>query len=408
MTRAVAFAALAAAAAAGLPGVVALGAQPTPAVRTLHPIFAAVPDLAQGDEAHARFVAATQRFRLGPVEVMDVAGMPPPRAPALLKLGRTAVEEKRFGEAEVALEEAVADVNARGAAGLSPSELCDVFLYLGMAVQKADWKDLPGPLTAITPVKARQAYLRAAVLARDRKLPPRQFPPLAVESWRLALEEIAKRPRGSMLVRAPTSALISVDAGALKPGILPAGDLVHGEHWIRVEDAGRRPWAAVVPLQEQAMEIDVPPAAALSLDDKAAASHARRQGAAFALVAELKPGRPAALELRLVDAAGGVRRDGTTLPFPGDPGDLEAAVMRLDEQARRSRLSDSAAARAPAPALGRIVVAPVTRGSGPTDGAFARDPGAWARERWPLLTAVGTAVTTALVLGVMVARDDGR
>ena len=48
---------------------------------TLHPIFAAVPDLPQGDVAHARFVSAAQRYRLGPVEVMDVAGPTASAAP---------------------------------------------------------------------------------------------------------------------------------------------------------------------------------------------------------------------------------------------------------------------------------------------------------------------------------------
>ena len=92
-----------------------------------------------------------------------------------------------------------------------------------------------------------------------------------------------------------------------------------------------------------------------------AALHARRQGAAFALVAELKPGRPAAIELRLIESDGGIRRDSTTLPFPGDAGELEAAVMRLDEQARRVRLTQPSVTRVPAPALGAISVAPVVR-----------------------------------------------
>lgn len=361
-------------------------------------------------------MSAARRYGLGPVEVMDVPGPPPARAAALLKVGRAAVEQKRFDEAEAVLDEAAAEASARGAAGITTAELADIFLYLGMAAQKADWKDPPQPLTAITPLKARQSYLRAAVLARDRQLLPRQFPPLAIESWRLAVEEINQRPRGSMLVRAATSALISVDGGPLKPGILPAQDLVQGEHWVRVEDPGRQPWTAVIPLTEQSMEVDVPASAALTLDDRMAALHARRQGAAFALVAELKPGRPAAIELRLIESDGATRRDSTTLPFPGDVGALEAAVMRLDEQARRVRLNKPSVTRIPAPALGAISVAPVVRevDDGQYDRVrtrkpdFGTDPKGWAKARWPLLTAVSGAVVTALVLGLLVARDDGR
>jgi hypothetical protein len=342
--------------------VLLVAAQAPQAVTTLHPIFAALPDLPQGDEAHKAFGSAAKRYGLGPVEVMDVPGPPPARAAALLKVGRAAVEQKKFEEAEAVLDEA------------------------------------------------------AAVLARDRQLLPRQFPPLAIASWRLAVEEINQRPRGSMLVRAATSALISVDGGPLKPGILPAQDLVQGEHWVRVEDPGRQPWAAVIPLTEQSMEVDVPASAALTLDDRMAALHARRQGAAFALVAELKPGRPAAIELRLIESDGATRRDSTTLPFPGEAGALEAAVMRLDEQARRVRLNKPSTTRVPAPALGAISVAPVVREV--EDGKYERfraskpdfgtDPKGWAKARWPLLTAVSGAVVTALVLGLLVARDDGR
>jgi hypothetical protein len=48
----------------------------SPTVNTIHPIFAAVPDLPHGDEAHRRFAAAVARHRLGPVEVVDVPGAP--------------------------------------------------------------------------------------------------------------------------------------------------------------------------------------------------------------------------------------------------------------------------------------------------------------------------------------------
>ena len=67
--------------------------------------------------------------------------------------------------------------------------------------------------------------------------------------------------------------------------------------------------------------------------------------------------------------------------------------MRLDEQARRARLTQPAVTRAPAPALGAISVAPVVR---EVPDEAQREPAppttrGWARARWPLLTAVGTA-----------------
>jgi hypothetical protein len=381
----------------------------TPTVNTIHPIFAAVPDLPHGDEAHRRFAAAVTRHRLGPVEVVDVPGAPAAQAKELLKTGKEAVEQKRFDEAEKALDDAAKEIDKSGAAGLTTDELASVFLYQAMAAQKADWKDPPGPVTSIQPEKARQAYLRAAVLAPGRKLLPRQFPPLAIASWALAVAEVEKRPRGGLLVRAPSSALISVDGGPLTPGLKPMANLIYGDHWVRVEDPGRRPWAANVPLAEASMEITAPETPPLELSDALAARHARRQGAAYALVAEPRSGRPVTVELRLVEVAadGGNRRDAATVPL-ADVGALETAVMRLEEAGRRARLTDPAAGRDSPPALGDLRLEPVPPSTADTGPRFAEDPGAWARQRWPLLTAVGVAIGTTVVLGILAANDSGR
>ncbi|HEY0705158.1 MAG TPA: hypothetical protein VGG33_00070, partial [Polyangia bacterium] len=77
--------------------------------------------------------------------------------------------------------------------------------------------------------------------------------------------------------------------------------------------------------------------------------------------------------------------------------------------ARKERFGESKAAVLSAPALGQIAIAPVAPKATVTTGArLTESPGAWAKERWPLLTAVGVAVGSALVLGVLVAHDDGR
>jgi hypothetical protein len=264
------------------------------------------------------------------------------------------------------------------------------------------------PLTDIAPAKAKQAYLRAAALAPTRVLAPRQLQPIAVESWRLAVAEVARHPRGSIMVRAPSSALISIDGGPQRPGLLPAADLCYGDHYVRVEDLGRRPWVAVVPLAQQVLEIEAPESPALTLDDGEAAAHARRQGAAFALVAELGPARPPRLDLRLIDARTGQRRDGTTLAFAGDGTALLAAVMRLDEQARQARFGAEHGVPAEPRRLEDLTLATVPPAATAEGSSFGADPAAWARARWPLLTAVGVAIGTAVALGALVARDDGR
>src|SRR5688572_26592439 len=181
----------------------AFAAEIPPSVNTVHPIFAAA-DVPQLDVAHQQFSAAVARRKLGPVEVMDIPGPPAPRAKALLAAGRLAVETKKFPEAETALTAAANEVMVTGGAGLTTAELADVFLYLGMALQKADWKDPPTPYEEITPPEAKQAYLRAAVLAPDRALLPRQFPPLAIASWKLATTAVSKRGKSNLVVRVPS------------------------------------------------------------------------------------------------------------------------------------------------------------------------------------------------------------
>jgi hypothetical protein len=371
-------------------------------VTTVHPIFAAA-DVPLTDTAHQQFSAVVARRQLGQVEVMDIPGPPAPRAKALLDGGRAAVQAKKFPEAETALTAAANEVAVTGAAGLSSAELADLFLYLGMALQKADWKDPPTPYDEITPPAAKEAYLRAAVLAPERNLLPREFPPLAIISYKLAVAEVGKRGKGNLAVRAPTTALVSVDGGELKASGLPSLDLIQGDHWVRVEDPGRRPFGTVVNLNEPAKELEVPPQPMLALPDAPAAAHAKRQGAAYALVAELRPGRPPELELRLVHAQTGKRRDGTTVPA-GDPTALEAAVARLEEIARKERFGEGKTTVVAAPALGEIALAPVA----PEARDKRESPAAWFKARWPVLTAVGVAVGTALVLGVLVAHDDGK
>jgi hypothetical protein len=76
--------------------------------------------------------------------------------------------------------------------------------------------------------------------------------------------------------------------------------------------------------------------------------------------------------------------------------------MRLDEQARKLRQLELAAGTAPElaptpPPAGTpapVLVAP------PAKAKFSDSPGLWARDHWPLLTAVGVFVGAAIVLGV--------
>ncbi len=87
---------------------------------------------------------------------------------------------------------------------------------------------------------------------------------------------------------------------------------------------------------------------------------------------------------------------------------------RLDEEARRVALEEQTAAGArgapapppPAPAPAPVAMGPLQLLSQPPAKArFRDDPPAWARDHWPLLTAIGAVALTAIVLGATVSGD---
>ncbi len=366
-------------------------AQDRPAA-LIHPIYGSLPGSAHDDRAAKLFAQTVGRYRLGPVETMDLPRPPAPQAASLLRVGMAALEKLKFAEAETALDAAVAEVTKTGGAGLESAELADLFLHQAIAAQHADWKELAAPVTQITPPKAREAYLRAAVLAPGRTLAPRRYPPLAIASFALATAEVKQRPRGNLVVRAPSTAEVIIDAGAPLLAPATATTLAYGDHFVRVEDIGRKPWAAVLPLFEPTLEIDTPPTELVVLDDREAAARARRMGATFALIGQLKNGPALQFELRLVDTRTGERRDSAAVPFLGEAGPLDAAVMRLDEEARRLDLMASGSqARLPSSDL-TLATVPM---SAPTP----------SRSRRSLFTAIGVAVSTAIVLGIAVSRN---
>jgi hypothetical protein len=367
--------------------------------RLIHPLWASTPDAPWDSEARVRFQINLRKMNLGIMETVDVARPPAPRAAALLQEGQAAVEKQQFEKAREVLDAAVAEAISTGAAGLSREQLADLFLYQGMAIQKADWKDLPAPPTEIAPPEARQAYLRAAVFAPDRVLVPRRFPPLAIASWQKAIAEVNSRPRATLIVRAPERAQIFLDGGAAQSGPASLKDVPMGEHFVRVEEVGFLPWGTLLGLTKTTLEIDRPPVAPLVFDDKEAAAHARRMNTSFALYAQLHMAAQPQVELHLVDAQTGQQRDATVLPFDstGDHGEMLAALMKLDERARTLDLERREAAKS---------VLPLTKAPPPPSAPISlrNDPEGWFNRRWPLVAAIGVAALSCVVLGIAASR----
>jgi hypothetical protein len=377
--------------------------------RLVHPIYAHLPETPEENAGKRVFAAAALRYRLGPVEVVDVPAPAAPRAPEMARAGVVNAQKIAFGEALRDLDAAASEAAATGGAGFSTDELSDLYLFRAMATARADWKATAAAPPTDERTRAYGDYLRAAALTPARKLNPREIPPQVIADFARAVEEVRQRPRGTLTVRGPADAQVALDGGAPLPvkGGVSFRDLVYGEHLVRVEEAGHAPWGAAVSFAQTTVDIDIPARAALGLDDATAATHARRMGAQFALVAEPKGGPHAGMALRLVDLSG-KERDAALVLGGAESGLLDAAVMRLDESARKIAQADAqagtpavvaAAGDTSALAPPMLIAPPQPRAS------FSEDPAAWARDHWPLLTAVGVVVLSSIVLGAAVAGD---
>ena len=374
----------------------------------VHPLYVHLPDAAEDDAFRRAFTDAAERYKLRPVEVVDVPSLPPPRAPDLLKIAAINVQKLAFADALRDLDAAVTEVAATGGAGLSTDQLFDLYLYRAMATARADWNATADAPATEARARAYADYLRAATVAPARTVNPKELPPQVIADFARAAEEVRQRPRGTLAVRGSADAQVALDGGPLLPvaGGVTFRDLAYGEHLLYVEEIGFQPWGTAVTFNTPSLDLDIPPRTPLGLDDAVAAAHARRMGARFALVAEPKGGPGSGALLRLVDASG-TTRDSATLSSHREAGLIDAAVMRLDEQARRlAQVPESDKAAPPTPALTASELSPAILLTPPaTKTRFQDDPIAWARDHWPLLTAAGTLVLSAVVLGVAVASD---
>jgi hypothetical protein len=383
----------------------ARGDEPLPLV---HPVYVHLPDAPEEDALRRALTAAALRYRLHPVEVVDIPTPPAPRAPDLLKTGIINTQKIAFGEALRDLDAAATEVAATGGAGLTTDELSSLYLHRAMVTAHADWNATAAAPPTDARTHAYADYLRAATLTPTRTLNAREIPPQAVADFARAVAEVAQRPRGSLSITGAADAQVSLDGG---PPMAVAGgvvfrDLVNGDHLIRVEELGHVGWGAIVPFNQQALDVAIPSRALLGLDGATAAAHARRMGARFALVLEPKGGPQAPIALRLIDASG-QERDAVLVPSGKEAGLIDSAVMRLDETARRLAQADAQAGTQPAfaPAPDAALAPPLLLSQPSAKAKLGDDPAAWARDHWPLLTAVGVVVLSSIVPGAAVSGD---
>ncbi|HVZ74348.1 MAG TPA: hypothetical protein VHJ20_18335 [Polyangia bacterium] len=375
----------------------------------VHPIYAQLPDLPENEVTRRAFAAAATRYKIAPLEVIDIEGAKPPTAPKTLKATIAKALKLSFSEALGDLDTDLAEISDLGGAGLTTAELSDVYLFHAMATARADWNAVvPPEMAAFNPARARAFpdYVRAAMLTPDRTLDAHTFPPQVVADFARGLDVARALPRVTLVIHGDADAMISVDGAPPLPvnGGLTIKDLPEGDHFVSVTELGRAPWGSTLTIANGTYELTIPDRAAVGLSDAVAAAHARRMGARFALVGERKPGAGSRLEVRLVDLSG-TRRDGVIISATEDEhGAVDAAVMRLDEQARQIQQLEIAGTLTPAAPVDATgapdATAPTLLAPPRPRATFHDDPAAWARDRWPLLTAIGVVAASAVVLGL--------
>ena len=327
--------------------------EPLPLV---HPIYVHLPDAPEEDAAAPRVHARRRRATSCAPSRSSTSRRRPRRArPSCVKAGVVKTQKIAFGEALHDLDAAAAEVATTGGAGLSTDELSDLYLYRAIATARADWN-----ATARRAADRRRARAPTTTtcapptLAPARTLNPREMPPQAVADFARAVAEVRQRPRGTLTVarlrrRAGVAGRRRADAGrrrrhASRPRLRRAPDPRRGAR----AHAG---WGAVVAFNRADPGRRHPRARG------AGARRRDRRGARAPDGRAVRAGRRAEgraaarrSALRLVDATG---QDAT--PCWCRPatrrGLIDAAVMRLDEAARRHRAGrgsgrDAAAGRA--------------------------------------------------------------
>jgi hypothetical protein len=363
------------------------------------PLWATTPSATMDGEAQARFATALARRGLPAPLRVEIPQPAAPPAPALYRTALTLSPATPTDAVAAAFTQAANAALGTGGAGLSHDELIDLFFRQAVAIQKNAGPPPGKSLTTIEPEAARVAYLRAVVFGLSQTPPAYAGDPTVEASLALARTWVAARKPASLAVQARPNAKVFIDNLPL-PYPAKATNLRMGDHLVRVEELGRAPFSALVPLNEPEVGLATPAMEVLRFPAPNAAKLAREANARFALLGQLRLGDAAEVDLWLIDAATGVLRTASALPWDGDEPAYFAAVLRLDEEATKAHLEKNGSNGVLSPLAMTLPPA-----KSPEKPAFHENPEGWAAAHWPLLTAVGVAVGSALVLGIVVATD---
>jgi hypothetical protein len=240
------------------------------------------------------------------------AANPLPATAAIIKRGIEAYEALRFEDAWATLDEARALADRTGAAGLTQTQLADLFLYRGLVKlqqgeQTAEWDEL---VTSVT-------------IAPVRVLDPGRFPPRAVSELERVHKELEDHgKKATLAVDSPPGCTAMID-GAAANATAAAKTLV-GSHWVYVTCADRAPWGTRVEVTGDQLVVARNTALAPPTDDEVLIQ-ARTVGAKAFVAVEVRSGVGTA---RLV-GIDGRERDRRSVAVTTDLGPLAVAVNEL-------------------------------------------------------------------------------
>jgi len=246
----------------------------------------------------------------------------PPAAPRddirpVLAEGIDAYSALRLDEAWSALERAREAADRTGAAGLTSSELSDLFLYRALVrTQRGD------------PTPAWDELVTALVVDPTRVLDPARFPPKVVDELERARALVAQRPRADLVVVAPQGCSIIVDGAPLS-----AAPRAVGPHWVRVTCPDRVSTGMRVDVTAPETKLAVEPRRIPPLDDNDILVQGRAAGWRAWIIADVRAGIATA---RLI-GADGRERDRRTIAVTRDLVPLGEAVRSLLQPEQHAR-----------------------------------------------------------------------
>jgi hypothetical protein len=276
-----------------------------------------------------------------------------PATAGILKRGIDAYDALRFDDAWTTLDEARALADRTGGAGLTQSQLADLFLYRGLV------KIQQGELNAYW-----DELVTSVVIDPVRVLDPARFPPRVAAELARVHQALADRKRATLAVDAPPGCATLID-GAAASAVASAQPLV-GSHWVYVTCADRAPWGTRVELTGDQLVVARNAALAPPTDDEVLIQ-ARTVGAKAYVAVEIRSGVGTA---RLV-GVDGRERNRRSVAITGDLRPLALAVDQLLAPPKTTRWYDSrwvwaAGAAVVAAAIVIPVTAAATRNDSPS------------------------------------------